>query len=383
MKANLFKLTLVVSLLFFSSFVSFSQRLRTIPPGGNQKSSVIQYMGLVSVTITYNSPDVTDDAGNSRRGKIWGELVPYGLTDLGFAYRTPAPWRAGANENTTIEFSHDVMIEGQKLLAGTYGFHIIVNSEEWTLIFNKNYKSWGSYFYKEEEDALRVKIKPEKSPAYYEWLTYEFENRKLNTCTAVLLWEDIKAPFKIEVPNTMDIYLAHIRNELRGGEGFSWEVHADAVDFCLQNDTKNWEEALQWANNSIDPAYAGVRNFHTLSTKAAILEKLGKVSESEALMKEAIENPTALPFEIHAYGRKLLNEGKKEQALAAFELNFKRYNGAWPTKVGMMRGLSAMGDYKKALKFAEEALTQAPDDINKKSLTDAIQKLKSGKDMNK
>ncbi|GAB4336118.1 MAG: hypothetical protein OHK0038_14230 [Flammeovirgaceae bacterium] len=340
-------------------------------------------MGLVSVNITYNSPDVTDDNGNSRKGKIWGSLVPYGLTDLGYGHRKPAPWRAGANETTVISFSHDVLVEGQKLQAGNYGLHIIVNPEEWTLIFNKNANSWGSYFYREEDDALRVKIKPEKSPNFNEWLTYEFENRRLNTCTAALLWEDIKAPFKIEVPNINDLYLAQIRRELTGEMGFSWEAHADAVDFCLQNDTKNWEEALQWADNSMSDSYAGVKNFRTLSTKASVLAKLERISESEALMKEAIEHPTAQPFEIHSYGRRLLNEGKKEQALAVFELNFKRNNGAWPTKVGMMRGLSAMGEYKKALKFAEEALAQAPDEINKKSLTDAIQKLKSSQDMNK
>jgi hypothetical protein len=382
MKANFSKLLLALS-LFLWTFSSNAQRLRTIPAGGNQKSSVTQYMGLVSVTITYNSPDVTDDRGNSRKGKIWGELVPYGMTDLGFGHRKPAPWRAGANESTVISFSHDVLVEGQKLSAGSYGLHIIVNPEEWTLIFNKNADSWGSYFYKEEDDALRVKIKPEKSPNFNEWLTYEFDNRKLTTCTAALLWEDIKAPFKIEVPNINDLYLTQIRKELTGEMGFSWEAHIDAIDFCLQNDTKNWEEALQWADNAMSEAYGSTTNFRTLSAKANVLEKLGRGAEAETLMKQAIEHPTAQPFDIHTYARKLLGAGKKEQAFAVFEMNYKRYNGANPTKAGMMRAYSAMGDYKKALKFAEEALKESTDDFNKKYFQDFIQKLKNGQDVNK
>ena len=130
-------------------------------------------MGLVKVIIVYSSPDVTGPNGESREGNIWGQLVPYGMNNLRFGTAEESPWRAGANENTIIEFSHDVMIEGQSLAAGEYGLHMIAEPEEWTIIFSNNSTAWGSYSYDAAEDALRVKVKPVDSE-FTEWLTYDF-----------------------------------------------------------------------------------------------------------------------------------------------------------------------------------------------------------------
>jgi Protein of unknown function (DUF2911). len=124
---------LVVMLGILTSVVSWAQM--TLPPNGNnQKSEVSQYLGLVKVTIVYSSPDV---AGR----EIWGKIVPYGLTE-----QNPLPWRAGANENTTISFSHDVDVEGKPIKAGTYGLHMIPGQEEWTIIFSNNIVGMGKFF---------------------------------------------------------------------------------------------------------------------------------------------------------------------------------------------------------------------------------------------
>lgn len=135
-----------------------AQTISSPPSGDNQKSVVIQHIGgIAKVTVQYSSPDVTSPSGEDRSGKIWGQLVPYGLTDLGFGNGNPAPWRAGSNENTVITFSHDVKIEGQALKAGAYGLHLIAQETgPWTWIFSHNTTQWGSYFYDENEDALRV-----------------------------------------------------------------------------------------------------------------------------------------------------------------------------------------------------------------------------------
>src|SRR5215470_14834887 len=124
------------ALLF--SFVLSHAQLTVLPSGGNKKASVSERIGLTDVTIHYDRPHV-----NGREGKIWGQLVPVGYTDQGFGSSKAAPWRAGANENTTIEFSNDVKIEGQPLPAGKYGFFVAYDPNECTLIFSKNSSSWG------------------------------------------------------------------------------------------------------------------------------------------------------------------------------------------------------------------------------------------------
>src|ERR1044072_6727966 len=111
-------------------------------PYASQAAQVKQRVGVTDITITYHRPVV-----NGR--KIWGGLVPTGQV-----------WRAGANENTTIEFSTPVSIEGKALPAGTYGLHMIPNADTWTVIFSKMAVAWGSYTYSQSEDALRVDVKP-------------------------------------------------------------------------------------------------------------------------------------------------------------------------------------------------------------------------------
>jgi len=151
--------------LLLTTLPAAAQPGLTLPPGGdNQKTVVTQYMGQVAVTLAYNSPDVTSPAGEDRTGKIWGQLVPYGMANLGFGTATESPWRTGANENTTFTVSHDVLVQGQPLAAGTYGLHTIPGEDEWTYIFSNNSTSWASYFYDPAEDALRVTAKPEEAP---------------------------------------------------------------------------------------------------------------------------------------------------------------------------------------------------------------------------
>src|SRR5687768_8545320 len=91
---------------------SFSQ-LSTSTYGGNKTAWTGERIGLTDVTIKYNRPGV-----KGRDGKIWGTLVPVGFFKPDFSNNNATPWRAGANENTTISFSNNVKIEGQELPAG-------------------------------------------------------------------------------------------------------------------------------------------------------------------------------------------------------------------------------------------------------------------------
>lgn len=354
---NQFFQVMIISL--YSASLLAQGPVSTPPNGGNQKASVTQYMGLASVTVVYNSPDVTGSDGKSREGNIWGQLVPYGMTNLGFGTAEESPWRAGANENTTITFSHDVNVEGQQLAAGTYGLHMMADPDEWTIIFNNNSTAWGSFFYDPADDALRVKVKPGDSE-FTEWLTFGFEDRQLSGTTLVMEWENIKIPVKVSC-DVNDIYLTKIRQELESNKGFSWQGWQSAANFCLQNDI-NFEEGLEWADQAINTPFGiGVENFVTLDTKAQILDKLNRSEEAKELMAKAIDHPTASIAQIHFYGRRLINEGKNEEAMKVFELNRKRNpDDNFTTIVGLARGYQAIGKKQKAIENYRLAAQNAP-----------------------
>ena len=234
-------LATLLSLLLFSGFCLAQIPLTVLPSGGNKKASVSERIGLTDVTIHYDRPGV-----KGREGKIWGQLVPVGFIDQGFGNSKAAPWRAGANENTTIEFTNNVKIQGQPLPAGKYGFFIAYDPNESTLIFSRNSSSWGSYYYNEKEDALRVKVKPQALDKNVEWMKYEFANQTENTATVILSWEKLSIPFTIETDYIND-QLASFRNELRTEKGFIWQSWQQAAAWCLQRNT-NLEQALQWSD---------------------------------------------------------------------------------------------------------------------------------------
>lgn len=160
---------------------------------GSQKASITQYIANdIQITFTYSRPAV-------KGRKIWGEIVPYGLeAGNNYSDNKPFPWRAGANENTTIEISKDLKIEGKTLPAGKYSIHMIPSEKEWVVIFNKNSSLWGSYKYNKDEDALRVTVTPVEAAAE-EFLAYGFDDITNNSVVAYLHWEKLKVPFKIEL----------------------------------------------------------------------------------------------------------------------------------------------------------------------------------------
>jgi tetratricopeptide (TPR) repeat protein len=357
---NQLQKSLPAFIMLLTMSVCFGQGPVTTPPsGGNQKASVTQHMGLVEVTVDYSSPDVTGPNGESRKGAIWGQLVPYGMNNLGFGTAKESPWRAGANENTVFTTSHDILVEGKPLAAGSYGLHMITNEGNWTIIFNNSSTAWGSYFYEPSEDALRVEVAPVENE-FTEWLTYGFEDRQLASSTLYLKWENLKVPVKLSC-DINEVYLTKIRQELESSKGFSWQGWQSAANFCLQNDV-NLEEGLDWAERSITAPFGiGVENFVTLDTKAQLLEKLGRAEEAATVMSKAIDHPTATMQQIHFYARRLIAAGKNQEALKVFELNRKRNpDDEFTTIVGLARGYEAVGKNKKAIENYRLAAKNAP-----------------------
>ncbi len=366
-----------ICLLFAVSFFlinASAQNLTTPPDGGNKKASVSERIGITDVTIHYDRPAV-----KGREGKIWNGLVHTGFTDLGFGTSKQAPWRAGANENTTITFSTDVKIEGQPLKAGTYAFFIAMGTAgDATLIFSNNTSSWGSFFYDPKEDALRVTVKTSPLNESVERLKYEFIDQTDNSAAIALMWEKLKIPFKVEV-DYVKTQMEVFRNELRGDKGFKWENFVQASQFAVQNNT-NLEEALKWSDYAINSSFPGQKNFRTLSNKAAVLNKMGKTAEADALMKEAL--PMGSMQDLHQYGRLLLTQKKPKEALEIFKMNAQKNPNNFTTYMGLVRGYSANGDFANALKNANLALPLAPNKPNKDFVEGMINKLKEGKDVN-
>lgn len=358
--------------LISCTLISMGQNLTVPPDGGNKKASVSERIGITDVTIHYDRPGV-----KGREGKIWNALVHTGFTDLGFGTSKAAPWRAGANENTTFTFSTDVLIEGKPLPAGTYGFFIAMGTGDATLIFSNNSTSWGSFFYDPKEDALRVTVKTVPLNESVERLKYEFMDETDSSAVVALMWEKLKIPFKIEVDN-VKTQLAVFRKELRSDKGFNADAWVQAAQFAAAHD--DLEEASLWSDHSIDAIFVGQKNFKTLSTKAMILQKQGKTTEADAQLKEAL--PLGSMQELHQYGRDLIAAKNPKQALEVFKLNAQKNPGQFTTDMGLVRGYSANGDYKNALKYAKLAEPLAPNKPNKDAVDTMIKSLNEGKDVN-
>jgi tetratricopeptide (TPR) repeat protein len=350
-------------MVVFFSYSQTTPTFTTVPIGENQKSIVTQYIGLVEVTITYNSPNVTDPRGKDRTGHIWGELVPYGMSPNTFPRWTNGgasatiPWRAGSNENTTISFSHDVVIEGQPLKAGKYSLFILTEKEEpWTIIFNKDANRWGSFFYRDSEDALRVKVPARENP-FNEWLTYGFSNRFLKSATAFMEWEKKRIEFKIEVPNITDYYLANWRTEMHGQKGLYWENWVAAANFCLQNNTGNWEEALQWTVN----ATYWARNYQTLSAKAKVLEKLNRQKEADSAWAQALNNANSTLTDLLNYANLQLGKNQKEKVFEVYATAEKKYpDFKHQVYMSMARAYWRLADKTNAIAHFDKAISNWP-----------------------
>jgi hypothetical protein len=363
-------ITLIHGLLLIPFFVT--AQAKTASPGGNKKASVAERVGITDITIHYDRPGV-----KGREGKIWGGLVHYGFADLHYGTSKAAPWRAGANENTTIEFSTDVMINGQWLGKGKYGFFIAMGKENATLIFSKDNNAWGSFFYNPAADALRTDVVLKTASESTEWLKYEFSEQTDSGATVSLLWEKMKISFIISV-DLKKTQVEEYRNQVNNGSFYRyWQNMQEAADYCLTNDV-NTEEGLVWAEQSVNQ-YFGEANFRTLSTYAGLLEKSGRKHQADSVMKKALALGTAT--QLFKYGDGLDKQKKYTEALAIFKMTNEKYPKELFGSYGMAKVYAKTGKLDESIKFADNAIRLSS---NKESTT-YLEKFKAdiqqGKDL--
>lgn len=183
-------LVVVVAVALALSSTLFAQEKKVRP---SLHATVSQTIGVETVvTFDFSRPGV--------KGRtIWGDLVPYGFTPGNkYSKEKPFPWRAGANEKTTIVVSSDVTVDGEPLPAGKYSIHMIPSEKDWIVIFNTNSEGWGSYDYDEALDALRLTVTPVEA-AFEEWMRFGFDDLAGTSAVASLRWEKLKIPFTIAV----------------------------------------------------------------------------------------------------------------------------------------------------------------------------------------
>jgi hypothetical protein len=325
-------------------------------PDASQAAEVKQRIALTDITVKYHRPLV-----NGR--KIWGGLVPYGKV-----------WRAGANENTTIEFSDPVSVEGKPLAKGTYGLHMIPNPDSWTVIFSKTNTGWGSYSYKEDEDALRVNVKPRPLAQSEEALEYEFEDLKPDSTGVTLKWEKLGVPFTVSIKDA-DQTLQNIRAQLKGRGQFTWQALDEGAQFCLTRKI-NLDEALRWADASIQ----NEERFDNLSTKADILKALNRPDEAKTAWNRAVQ--IATPVQLYSYGRRLQSQKQGAEAMEIFKEVAKRDAQGVYGDLARARIKSAAGDFAGAASDAKQAQAAAPTDAQKQSIQALINRLEAKQDIN-
>ncbi|HEX6083175.1 MAG TPA: DUF2911 domain-containing protein [Thermoanaerobaculia bacterium] len=273
--------TLAIFTILFAATAAFGQ-VRT--PRPSPKSSLMQTVGLTDITINYNRPGV-------KGRQIWGALVPYDKV-----------WRTGANEATTIQFSDDVWINGQKLAKGLYSLHTIPSTGDWTVIFNSVAEQWGSYSYTEAKDALRVKVTPQTAE-HREWLTFEIPEMTTDTAKVVIRWEKIAVPFTVDTKST-ERTMASLRSAMNP----DWRAPYMAADFAFNNKGAATDaEMMQWVEQSLKVN----QNIANLWLRARIAERSGNRADAIRFGEQAIAAATPQQADFASEVRRTVDSWKK------------------------------------------------------------------------
>ena len=279
-------------------------------PRPSQKATVMQRIGVTDVTITYSRPAVKGrkifgDATPEQAAKQTGEatlddqnvrpkdavIVPWGHV-----------WRTGANEATTFIVTDDVVINGQKLAAGSYSLHTIPNKDDWTIVFNGTANQWGSFNYDPAKDTLRVRTKPQWLDQSQETLEYSFDPVTENSAQVNIRWEKVNVPFTIVIPDVNATTLAHLKTTVSSAKPDDWRTPMQAGNWVLTNNTQSDDATgMEWLDQSIKIK----ETFQNLSAKANALYRAGKKDEAFAVAEQAIQRGKTDKVDTTAFEKRL------------------------------------------------------------------------------
>ena len=321
--------------------VLLAQAPPLVLPKQSPRASVSQTVGLTTIAVTYDRPAV-----NGR--EVWGKLVPF-----------DSVWRAGANENTVLEFSSPVTLGGHSLEAGRYGLHMIPTSGPWTVILSRQANAWGSFSYDPKEDALRFSATPAPGEMR-ERLSYTLDDPTDSSVVLTLRWEKLTLPFTIGV-DTRTVVADSLREQLRGLGRFFWQPWSQAAAWCAANGV-NLEEATAWVDRSI----AMNQNFTNLRVKAALLGLRGDEAGAAAAAQRSLA--IATEAEMNTYGYLLMGQGKVDSARTIFRKNVKDHPKSWNTYDSLAEAYATKGDKKQAIANYTKALAMTQDPAQKRRI---------------
>ncbi len=313
-------------------------------PFGSQRATVTQTIGLTDISVSYDRPGVDGR-------KIWGGLVPY-----------DSVWRAGANVNTVLAFTSPVTINGKQLPAGRYGLFMIPTAQQWTVILSREANAWGHFSYTESEDVLRFSATPTTGDMT-ERLEYTFDNPKADAVTVTLRWEKLALPFNIAV-NSTQVVMDSLQQQLRGLPKFFPDAWRQAAAWAFNHD--QLATASAWADTAIGLG----ATYPNLMLKSRILAKEGNQAGADSLKVRAFA--VATEADMNLYGYQLMQQGKKDEALAVFIKNTKTYPQSWNTWDSLAECYGNMGNKKLAIANYQKALGMVGDPAQKRRIEGAI-----------
>jgi tetratricopeptide (TPR) repeat protein len=343
------KLSTSFCAILFTLFAleSYAQGITT-PRAPSPEATVSQKIGISTVTVRYSRPSV-------KGREVWGNLVPFGWNVQPFGAGNEAPWRAGANENTIIEFSHPATVQDKPVPAGSYGLFFVINKDNTAeVILSKDYRSWGSFWYNAEQDQLRAPIQVRDLTPSRELLTFDFLSIDKNSTELALTWE--KKQFPINIKFAVDeIVMSNASEELKGPIGFTWQGYSSAANYALINKV-NLDQAVTW----IDRAIAQNKNFTTLNIKSGLLQEAGKAAEADMLKKEALA--LATEAELNNYGYQLLGQEQHDKAIEILKLATERFPKSANAWDSLGEAYALKGDKKNAVPSFKKSLSLNPPD---------------------
>lgn len=294
-KSSLLTAFALSAAVVFTSQVTSAQRPPV--PRDSQKMSITQTIGTTEIGITFSRPAVKGrtifgEPSTDMVSRAKGEATLDNQNDR----KTGEPivpfdhvWRAGANEATMFTTADDILVNGQPLAAGKYSFHVIPAKDgNWTLIFNKDL-DWGSFTYKAENDALRVKTKAEAAPFNMELLTYYFDPVAADNATVHLRWEKMDIPFNVKVKDVVGSTMARLKAYVAAAKADDPGPRINAGSYAKAS--KQTEQATAWFEEALklnDAMIATKETFQNLQRKATILLNLGRGADALAAAERAL-----------------------------------------------------------------------------------------------